>query len=157
MKESYQRIIQSMPPSEIGGNDTVPSSEYPKKLLTLREVSRLLSETPQLVKKWAKSGKIPGVVILPNNSLRFRIDILEDWMKSGGTSKEYDREIDFSKLTTRTRGVLRRQNIMTINQLKAIPPHVRCRWRGCGSLTYNEISRICDGEVKMHFDDAMRV
>ena len=56
-------------------------------ILTIEQVSAMLSASRSDVREWAKSGEIPGGFELPNGELRFKAREVYEWLKSKSQQK----------------------------------------------------------------------
>lgn len=53
-------------------------------LLTTAQVAELLHFDASTILRWHKQGKIPGGFRAPSGALRFRTDVIEQWVIDGG-------------------------------------------------------------------------
>jgi excisionase family DNA binding protein len=59
------------------------------RLLTTREVAKLLNVSPHTVTRWASEGKLPAIRLpgTAHGRLRFREDELAEWIESRSTTR----------------------------------------------------------------------
>lgn len=52
------------------------------RLLTTREVARILEVSPKTLEKWRSEGKGPAFVTLSGRAVRYRFDKLRSWIEA---------------------------------------------------------------------------
>lgn len=54
------------------------------QLMTTAEVAELMRCSPETVLRWHKQKRLPGGARMPGGALRFRRNVLEEWLQAGG-------------------------------------------------------------------------
>ncbi len=63
--------------------DRPEAQPLPSAVYTADELAALLKVSRRAVERWAAAGKVPGRLALPGRAVRYRKDVIDEWIREG--------------------------------------------------------------------------